>query len=136
MLGLANDGEVLVYLRNKPVFLGEEKTGFPKEKSESGYFNRCSKLAQLVQSCIDSNFLIIAPNPMSDAIKEMNYFKVTDRGTDLLHFLGFWKIAWEKYSSIVIFVWGILAAVGVKLLFWLVSQWGTISTAATGLSAG
>lgn len=114
-LGLSTDAEALVHLRNHPILLADKVGQFAKSIEEPGYFGRASKIATLLQSCIDSGFLIPVENAIKEDSDKHPYYRVSDRGTDLLHFLGFLQIAVEKYSGIRLFIFGVLTGVIVPI---------------------
>ena len=114
-LGLSTDAEALVHLRNHPVLLTDKSGNFPKTIENIGYYGRASKIATLFQSCIDSGFLIPVENVIKEDKDKLTYYRISDRGSDLLHFLGFLQIAVEKYSGIRLFIFGVLTGVIVPI---------------------
>lgn len=110
-LGLSTDAEALAHLRNHPILLTDKVGQFAKSIEDKGYFGRASKIATLLQSCIDSGFLIPVENPVKEDSDKYSYFRISDRGTDLLHFFGFLQIAVEKYSGVRLFLIGVLTGV-------------------------
>lgn len=124
-LGKANEAEILGALRHKPVFLGEKSGNFPKSNDDKGFLDRHSRLSVLLQSCIDSNF--VTPVEKSFGTDHsFQHYRITDRGTDLLHFLGFYQICFEKYSKTIIFLWGALSVVLLKAVVWCLTHWETV----------
>jgi hypothetical protein len=115
-------GEIIGLMNKKPLFIGEKVGNFPTNKNEEGFLDRCSRIGVLVQSCVDSEFIVPTKNIRSSS-EEVSAYRITNKGSDLLHFVGFWQIAFEKYSRTIIFLSGILSVVAVKAIAFLVSHW-------------
>ena len=122
-LGLASDAEILSHLRQHCILLSDKVGEFPKTKEEKGHYARCSKIATLFQSCIDSGFVIPVENLIREDSDKMIYYRITDKGSDLLHFFGFIQIAFDKYSKIIVFLWGVLTVVLLKAITWIIAHW-------------
>lgn len=122
VLGKFNGAEVLGFIKEKPLFLKEKNAEFPKDKTQKGFLDRCAKVSILLQSCIDAGFLIEVPSHRKEE-NSVLFYKITDKGTDLLHFLGFWQIASKKYSKSILFLSGIITTIGVQSAAWVVSHW-------------
>jgi hypothetical protein len=121
-IGIAHEGEILVHVLKHPIFLDEKIGRFPTRVEDKDFYCRSSKLGVLLQSCLDAGFLINVDNPVAKS-SEIPHFKITDRGTDLLHVLGFIQITFDKYSKIIVFFWGVLAVLAVKVITWIIGNW-------------
>ncbi len=128
-LGLSSDAEAFVHLRNHRVLLTDKSGQFPKKVDDKGYFGRALKIATLFQSCIDSGFLIPVENVAKEDKDKFTYYRISDKGSDLLHPLGLCQIAFEKYSKIIVFFWGALSIIALKALTYIFANWQAIKTA-------
>lgn len=103
-LGGMQDARIPNYLEDKLLFVGE-KTVKILEKESSEYWERRTKVANLYQSCKDDKFItpfeINLPTKigLKGDLIDLGV-RITSRGSDLLHPLGFITIALEKYTSI------------------------------------
>jgi hypothetical protein len=122
MTGLYSELKILTSLHKKPVFLNEKHNDFPILPQQAGFYNRSAKLNSLVKSCEDAGFIAPCTNPFSAEKTNIIYYRITDRGSDILHFLGFWQIAFEKHSKLIIFTSGALTAFFVQATAVIVSN--------------
>lgn len=112
-LGGAQKVEMMHFLMGKPIFLKEkEKDVTPIIGTDTFKNVRLHKAASLFQSCVDDQFIIqhqieFPPNTKANETNATLVdagVRVTSRGTDLLHLLGFLKISLEKYDKVTLFL--------------------------------
>ncbi len=96
IVGISNKAELIMCLRQRPTFLGEEEGEFPSKSEEEGFLHRLNKLGALIQSCIDAGLLVEIEHPTDK--KSLPCYIITDKGTDLLNWLGFSTIFLGKYE--------------------------------------
>lgn len=127
LMGLAGESQILAYLRGLKVLLTDRDGKFPTKFEQKGHFGRTSKIAVLLQSCVDDGFLIPVNNRFKPEDDTMTYYRLTGKGTDLLHPLGFCQLLFDKYSKIIVFFWGALSILALKLVTWCIENWGSIT---------
>lgn len=124
MLGVMSEAEIVNSALNVKIF-SDEGDNFAKTINESGYWHRRNKIGTLFKNSVNDGFFV-KDFSKERAEKIVDYYCITGNGTDLLHWLGFLKIATLKYSKTVVFIWGIFFTVMTQLLLWVANNWGTM----------
>ena len=104
--GAINELQIPRYLFNNPIFLSEEKNFAIPANDTPEFRHRRSKIGELYQSCFDSGFITphqinVVSQKIDDSSKKLDVgVRITDRGSDLLHPLGFATIFLSKYKPV------------------------------------
>jgi len=133
MTGRFDEAELIIKMLDYPIFLGEKQGSFPTRKEAPAYLNRCSKVSTLFKSCLDDHFLELVDSKESDG-GILKQYMVTSRGSDLLNWLGFITIAFEKHSKIITFVCGSLVGGLIVGVAWIVNNVNNLKNLFLGIS--
>lgn len=70
---------------------------------------RSSKISTMFKTSVDAEFIVLDEDPMAerDAKYPMYYYRISDKGSDLLHPLGMFQLYFEKYSKSQLFALGL-----------------------------
>lgn len=138
LLGGISELEVIKFLSTrKDLFISDKKEKDipecgPGVPSTDAGWRRRSRIGTLYQACKDAKFIEpleidVAGLGVRDGEKKWNAgVRITDRGLDLLGFLGFWSIFFEKHGKVVAFFWGIIATLVVSAIGRVISHLGEI----------
>lgn len=128
-LGSLEEVHVLAYLLTRPILLSDRDKDINAMQTDSSkYADRSFKIGNLYKSCKDAGFIephiIDIPDTTNlGKVTQANVgISVTDRGSDLLNFLGFWKIFFEKYSKLFAFFWGAVSTVFIGSIGWILTH--------------
>ena len=135
LLGSAEEMHVIAFLKTRPILLSDEgKDVNAMVKDSTEYNDRSYKIGNLYKSCRDAKFIeshiIEVPKTNRPGETETANIGVaiTDRGSDLLNFLGFWGIFLEKYSKPLIVFWTALGTVFFGLIGWVLLHFTELKT--------
>lgn len=135
MLGSAEEINVIAFLKTRPLLFsdkGKDVNAIVKDSTE--YNDRSYKIGNLYKSCKDAKFIEphIIEVPKTGHLGQTETANVgvaiTDRGSDLLNFLGFWSICLEKYSKPLTVFWTFIGTVLVGSIGWLFLHFAELKT--------
>lgn len=140
--GAVNEVSLLGHLYERPALIHDEPTfKAPPSDTKEGK-DRRNRIGLLFRSCQDDNFLtreVVDIGNKKPERQDVILFdvgvRVTSRGSDLLTWMGFWSVAFEKHSKFIVFLWGAIAAVIGSVVVWTITNINIIIRLFNGLKS-